>query len=62
MRLHYGCKNYLSSNQLAIVIAEKIPEDKETEVFAITEIPEVFAITEIPEEQAELENGYYRFA
>ena len=49
MRFQDGCENNLSSNQLAIVIVEKIPEEKEREVFVIPEIPE---------EQVELENGY----
>ena len=44
-----GEKN-LSSNQLAIVILEKILEEKE---------PEVFAIPQIPEEQVKLDKGYY---
>ena len=35
-----GFENNISSNQLAIVIVEKIPEEKEPEVFAILEIPE----------------------
>ena len=43
-----GCKNNMSSNQLTIMIVEKIPEDKESEVSPIPEIPE---------EQAELEKG-----
>ena len=40
-----GCKNNLSSNQLTIVILEKIPEEKE---------PEVSKTAEIPEEKVEL--------
>ena len=44
------CKNNISSNQLTIVIVEKIPEEKE---------PEVFEIPDIPEEQVKLEKGYY---
>ena len=43
-----GCKNNLSLNQLAIVIVEKILEEKE---------PEVFAIPGILEEQVKLEKG-----
>ena len=46
-------KNNLSSNQLTIVIVEKIPEENK---------PEVFVIPDIPEEQVELEKGYYHFA
>ena len=34
------CKKNLSSNQLTIVIVEKIPEEKETEVYEIPEITE----------------------
>ena len=49
-RFQDECKKNLSSNQLTIMIAEKIPEDKE---------PENFAIPEIPEEQVKLEKGYY---
>ena len=51
MRFHNGCENNLSSNQLTVVISEKIPEEKE---------PEVSEIAEIPEEQVKLEKGYYR--
>ena len=36
----YGCENNLSLNQLTIFIVEKIPEDKEPEVFKNREIPE----------------------
>ena len=43
-----GCENNLSSNQLTVVIVEKIPEEKELEVSEIAEIPE---------EQIELEKG-----
>ena len=50
VRFQDGCKNNLSSDQLTIVIVDKIPEEKE---------PEVSKITEIPEEQVELEKGYY---
>ena len=49
-RFQNGFKNNLSSNQLTIVIVEKISEEKE---------PEVSEISEIPEEQVELEKGYY---
>ena len=51
VRFQDGCKNNLSSNQLTMVIVEKIPEEKE---------PEVFLIPEIPEEQVELKKGYYQ--
>ena len=51
VRFHDGCEYNLSSNKFTIVKVEKIPEEKE---------PEVFAIHEIPEEQVELEKGYYR--
>ena len=40
VRFHDGCENNLSSNQLTIVIVEKILEEKEPEVFMNTEIPE----------------------
>ena len=45
-----GCENNMFSNQLTILIVEKILEEKE---------PEVFAIPEIPEDQVELDKGYY---
>ena len=45
-----GRKKNLSSNQINVVIVEKIPEEKE---------PEVSEIPEIPKEQVELEKGYY---
>ena len=45
-----GRKKNLSSNQITVVIVEKIPEEKE---------PEVSEIAEIPEEQVESEKGYY---
>ena len=50
MRFKNGCKNNMSLNQLTVVIVEKIPEEKE---------PQVYEITEIPEEKVELEKGYY---
>ena len=50
MRFQDGCEKNLSSNQLTIVIVEKIPEEKE---------PEVFVIFEIPEDKFELEKVYY---
>ena len=51
VRFHNGYKKNMSSNQLTVVIVEKIPEEKE---------PDVSEISEIPEEQFESENGYYR--
>ena len=45
-----GYKKNLSLNQITVVIAENILEEKE---------PEVSEITEIPEEQVELEKVYY---
>ena len=51
VRFQNVCKNNLSSNQLIIVIVEKIPVGKE---------PEVSTIPEIPEDQVEKEKGYYR--
>ena len=51
VRFQDGFENNLSSNQLTIVIVEKISEEKE---------PEVSDISEIPEEQFELEKGFYR--
>ena len=50
MRFQYGCENNLSSNQLTVVIVEKIQEEKE---------PEVSEISKITKEQVELEKGYY---
>ena len=50
MRFHNGCKKNLSSNQLTVVIVEKIPEEKE---------PKVSEISEILEEKVELEKVYY---
>ena len=43
-----GCENYLSSNQLTVVVVEKIAEEKE---------PEVSEIAEIQEEQVKLDQG-----
>ena len=43
----YGYKKNLSSNQLTIMIVEKIPEEKEPEISKIAET-------------VELEKGYYR--
>ena len=48
VRFQDGCKNNLSSNQLTILIVEKIPVDKETEVPTNPDIPE---------EQVTLEKG-----
>ena len=39
VRLQDGFENNISSNQLTIVIVENIPEEKEPEVTAITNIP-----------------------
>ena len=50
VRFQDGCKKNLSSNQLTIVIVEKIPEEKE---------PEVSKTAEIPEEHVKLKKGYY---
>ena len=49
MRFQDGRKNNLSLNELTIVILEKIPEEKESEVYEIVEIPE---------EQVRLEKVY----
>ena len=38
-RFQNGCKNKLSSNQLTVVILEKIPVEEEPEVSKIPEIP-----------------------
>ena len=50
MRFQDGCKNDISSNQITIMIVEKISKEKE---------PEVSKISELPEEQFKLEKGYY---
>ena len=50
VRFNYGCKKYLNSNQLTIVIVDEIPLNKE---------PEVPTNPDIPEEQVTLEKGYY---
>ena len=50
MRFQNCCENNMSSNQLTVVIVEKIPEEKE---------PDVSETAEIPEQQVELEKGYY---
>ena len=46
VRFQNGCKNNLSSNQLTVVIVEKIPVEEE---------PVVSTIPEILEDQVELE-------
>ena len=51
MRFQNGFQNSMSSNQLTVVIVEKIPEEKE---------PEVSEISNIPEDQVELEKEYYQ--
>ena len=53
VRFQNGCKKNLFSNQLTVVIVEKIPAEEE---------PEVSTIPEIPEDQVELEKGYYHCA
>ena len=50
-RFQDGCKKDLTSNQLAIMIAENILVEEE---------PKVPTITEIPEEQVTLYKGYYQ--
>ena len=50
VRFQNGCKKNTSSNQLTVVIVEKITVEEE---------PEVSTIPEIPDEQVELEKGYY---
>ena len=45
-----GCKKYLTSNQLTIVVVEKILAEEE---------PKVTTITDLPEEKVTLEKGYY---
>ena len=39
-RFKNWCKNIFSLNKLNVVIVEKIPEEKEPEVYEIAEIPE----------------------
>ena len=51
VRFQNGCENNLSSNQLTVVIVDKIPVEEE---------PLVSKIPEIPEDQVEKEKGYYR--
>ena len=50
VRFNNECKNNLSSNQLTVVIVDKIPVEEE---------PEVSTITEILEDQVEKEKEYY---
>ena len=45
-------RNNLSSNQVTVVIVEKILVEDE---------PEVSTIPEIPEDKVEKEKGYYRY-
>ena len=51
VRFQNGCKNILSSNQLTVVIIDKIPVEEE---------PLVSTIPEILEDQVEKEKGYYQ--
>ena len=51
MRFKNGCKKNLSSNQLTVVIVDKIPVEEE---------PLVSTIPDIPEDQVEKQRGYYR--
>ena len=51
VRFQNGCKNNLSSNQLTVVIVEKIPVEEE---------PEVSTIPEILEGNVEKQKGCYR--
>ena len=51
VRFHIGCKKTLSSNQLTVVILDKIPVEEE---------PLVSTIPEILENKVEKEKGYYR--
>ena len=48
MRFQNGCENNLSSNQLTVVIVDKIPVEEE---------PSVSTIPEIPEDQVEKQKG-----
>ena len=50
VRFQNRCKNNLSSNQLTVVIVEKIQVEEE---------PEVSTIPEIPEDQVKKDKGYY---
>ena len=51
VRFQNECENNLSSNQLTVVIVDKIPVEEE---------PEVSTIPEILEYQVEKQKGYYR--
>ena len=51
VRFQNGCEKNLSSNQLTVVIVDKIPVEEE---------PSVSTTPEIPEDQVEKEKGYYR--
>ena len=51
MRFQNECEKNFSSNQLTVVIVEKIPVEEE---------PKISTITEIMDDQVELEKGYYR--
>ena len=51
LKFENGCEKNLSSNQLTVVIADKILVEEE---------PEVSTITEIPENNVEKQKGYYR--
>ena len=50
VRFQYGCKNHIKSNQLTIVIVEKIPVEEE---------PKVTTIPDIPDDTVPSEKGYY---
>ena len=50
LRFQNGCKNNLSSNQIAVVMVEKI---------LVVEEPEVSKIPEITEDQVKKKKGYY---
>ena len=51
VRFQYGCKKDMTSNQLTVVILEKIP---------VEEKPKVPMIPVIPDETFPSEKGYYR--
>ena len=40
VRFQYGCRNYLASNKLTVVIVEKIPVEEEPKVPTIPKIPD----------------------
>ena len=52
MRFQDGFEKNISSNQLTIVVVDKIPEENK---------PEVFTNPEISEEQVTLDQGYYHY-